>query len=81
MRRLGAAEPAAVDTDQDGYLDRIYIGTNRGFVYRVDLRGTAAGELPELEQVIAGPRPGPAGGPRAVTVQRILPTDSASRRG
>lgn len=35
----GAApsEPAAVDTDGDGYLDRIYIGTLAGFLYRVDL--------------------------------------------
>jgi hypothetical protein len=35
----GAApsEPAAVDTNGDGYLDRIYIGTLGGFLYRVDL--------------------------------------------
>lgn len=35
----GAApsEPSAVDTDGDGYLDRIYIGTLAGFLYRVDL--------------------------------------------
>ena len=45
----GAApsEPAAVDTDGDGYLDRIYIGTLAGFLYRVDL-ATVDGELPAL---------------------------------
>jgi len=32
-----AAEPAAVDTDNDGYLDRIYFGTTDGFLYRVNL--------------------------------------------
>lgn len=39
QRLIGAApsEPAAVDTDGDGYLDRIYIGTLAGFLYRVDL--------------------------------------------
>ena len=29
--------PAAVDTDRDGVLDTIYIGTTRGFLYKVDL--------------------------------------------
>ena len=34
------AEPAAVDTDGDGYIDRIYVGTTqRAIVYRVELRG------------------------------------------
>lgn len=31
------AEPAAVDTDFDGYLDTIYVGTSAGDLYRVDL--------------------------------------------
>jgi len=31
-----AAEPAAVDLDQDGLIDRIYIGTTRGYLYRID---------------------------------------------
>jgi len=31
------SDPAAVDTDLDGYLDRIYIGTTQGFLYKVDL--------------------------------------------
>ena len=32
-----AADTAAVDTDQDGYLDRIYIATMAGYVYRADI--------------------------------------------
>lgn len=38
-RLLGSApaEPAAVDTDQDGFLDRIYIGTTAGYMYRVNI--------------------------------------------
>ena len=31
------SEPAAVDTDSDGYLDRIYTGTTAGRIYRIDL--------------------------------------------
>jgi hypothetical protein len=45
----GAApsEPAAVDSDFDGYLDRVYMGTTLGFLYRVDLVD-AAGLVPRL---------------------------------
>ena len=32
-----ASDPAAVDTDQDGYLDTIYIGTTRGYLYKADI--------------------------------------------
>ena len=48
---VGAApsEPAAVDTDQDGYIDRIYQGTLAGLLYRVDLVADTAGKLPALE--------------------------------
>ncbi|HKV11174.1 MAG TPA: PilC/PilY family type IV pilus protein [Thermoanaerobaculia bacterium] len=42
------AEPAAVDTDQDGYLDRIYVGTTRGKMYRVDLVPDSSGVYPSL---------------------------------
>jgi Tfp pilus tip-associated adhesin PilY1 len=37
-----------VDTDSDGYLDRIYIGTTFGLMYRVDLGKDAGGEFPAL---------------------------------
>ncbi len=33
-----AAEPAAVDLDQDGLIDRIYVGTTGGYLYRVDTK-------------------------------------------
>jgi hypothetical protein len=46
----GAApgSPAAVDTNQDGYLDRIYIGTTGGYMYRVDLGPDSAGNIPRM---------------------------------
>ncbi|MDX1501340.1 MAG: hypothetical protein R3325_03180, partial [Thermoanaerobaculia bacterium] len=31
------SEPAAVDLDQDSYLDTIYVGTTDGYLYKVDL--------------------------------------------
>ncbi len=34
------SDPAAVDTDQDGYLDTVYIGTTAGYMYKVDMRKT-----------------------------------------
>lgn len=37
-----AAEPAAVDIDQDGYIDRIYIGTTAGYMYRIDTENPPA---------------------------------------
>jgi hypothetical protein len=43
-----ASDPAAVDVDQDGYLDRVYIGTTGGFLYRVDLGVMSNGKLPGL---------------------------------
>jgi hypothetical protein len=45
------AEPAAVDTNQDGYLDRIYFGTTAGLMYRVDLNAAPDGTVPALETV------------------------------
>lgn len=50
LRGSAPAEPAAVDTDLDGYLDHIYIGTLYGFLYRVDLaQGSGSTrEVPEL---------------------------------
>ncbi|MEM7048750.1 MAG: PilC/PilY family type IV pilus protein [Acidobacteriota bacterium] len=32
------SEPAAVDTDQDGLIDTIYVGTTSGYMYKVDMR-------------------------------------------
>jgi|GEM_PF-1485197 len=31
------SDPAAVDTDQNGFLDRVYMGTTAGYMYRLDL--------------------------------------------
>jgi hypothetical protein len=31
------SDPAAVDTDLDGYIDRVYIGTTKGWLYKVDM--------------------------------------------
>ena len=44
-RRRRAADPAVLDTDLDGYLDTIYIGTTAGFLYKMDISsaGDAAG--------------------------------------
>jgi len=40
--------PAAVDTNQDGYIDRIYIGTIAGLMYRVDLADDTSGATPAV---------------------------------
>lgn len=37
-----AADPAVVDTNQDGYLDTIYIGTTAGMMYKMDISKAAA---------------------------------------
>ncbi|HEY9421679.1 MAG TPA: PilC/PilY family type IV pilus protein, partial [Thermoanaerobaculia bacterium] len=53
----GAApsEPAAVDTNQDGFLDRIYIGTTGGLMYRVDMLPDSGGLYPSLvDQPVRG---------------------------
>ena len=44
--KTGGAIPsqvAAVDTDQDSYLDRIYVGSTGGYMYRVDLTPYVSG--------------------------------------
>lgn len=43
------SEPAAVDTNGDGYLDRIYIGTMAGLLYRVDLTADILNDLTDPE--------------------------------
>jgi hypothetical protein len=45
------SEPAAVDSNADGYLDRIYVGTTLGLMYRVDLTAEADGQFPGLQAV------------------------------
>ena len=41
-----AGDPAVLDVDSDGYLDRIYIGTTDGLLYKVDLTARTAGLVP-----------------------------------
>ncbi len=43
------AEVAAVDTDQDGFLDRIYAATTLGNLYRIDLTADSSGDYPEVK--------------------------------
>jgi hypothetical protein len=53
-RRLDSAapsSPAAVDTNQDGYINRIYAATLGGSLYRVDLDQDSNGNLPEVTTV------------------------------
>jgi hypothetical protein len=65
-------EPAAVDTDQNGFIDRIYIGTTAGFLYKMDVRSAA--ELKD-ETVTDYLNKDEAGREITRTVQRV--TDSA----
>ena len=50
---IGSApsEPAAVDTDFDGYLDTIYIGTTAGLLYKVRLVNPSDGSPPTLSNI------------------------------
>ena len=34
---VGSGQPAIIDSDGDGFIDRFYVGTDRGFMYRVDI--------------------------------------------
>jgi hypothetical protein len=45
------SEPAAVDSDQNGFLDTVYIGTTMGFMYKVDVSapGTIDGSTGRIE--------------------------------
>lgn len=68
------AEPAAVDTDGDGLLDRIYIGTLAGFLYRVDIGPDASGKYPALKATtVCGIEP--ASGATECTLKDRLPRD------
>lgn len=35
---IPSGQPSAVDSDGDGYIDRIYIGTDKGYLYKVDIQ-------------------------------------------
>lgn len=39
---------ATLDVNGDGYLDRLYAGTTRGFLYRIDLERDFSGDWPAL---------------------------------
>lgn len=48
------SDTAAVDTDQDGYLDRVYFGTTAGAMYRLDLidpSATGAARYPAMATI------------------------------
>jgi hypothetical protein len=60
------SEPAAVDADLDGYLDRLYVGTTAGSLYKVDLRS-----VPRLRDVQVAPGPSQP----LATVHRISTAD------
>jgi hypothetical protein len=53
------SEPAAVDSDQNGYLDTIYIGTTAGYMYKADI------STPEPIEEVTIPDPG------GTTVHRV----------
>ncbi|MEJ2085732.1 MAG: PilC/PilY family type IV pilus protein, partial [Acidobacteriota bacterium] len=44
-----ASEIAAVDTDQNGALDRLYVPTIAGLLYRVDIGPDSSGDVPALD--------------------------------
>ncbi|HEX2254981.1 MAG TPA: PilC/PilY family type IV pilus protein, partial [Thermoanaerobaculia bacterium] len=75
-----AAEPAAVDTNNDGYLDRIYIGTTGGFLFRVDLEeyqlsggNRVLRPFPNLETQVVAEVPDPSDGSTIVLTARRVP--------
>jgi len=51
LKGCAASAPAAVDTNQVGLINRIYIGTTTGHMYRVDLGPNKKGNLPRLQPV------------------------------
>ena len=34
---IGSGQPAMVDSDFDGFIDRMYVGTDKGFMYKVNI--------------------------------------------
>ena len=64
-----AADPAVLDTDLDGYLDTIYMGTTAGFLYKVDI--SSPGTLQDVTLPTTQAVPPLAA---AATVKRITDT-------
>ncbi|QTA83199.1 PilC beta-propeller domain-containing protein [Desulfonema limicola] len=42
-----SGQPSVIDTDGNGYVDRLYIGTDKGFLYKVNIPDETAGEPTE----------------------------------
>jgi Tfp pilus tip-associated adhesin PilY1 len=74
---------AVVDTDLNGYVDRLYVGSTGGYMFRVDLQvftddGSGTKKeivVPALEDLTTNALDG-NGNPTAVTIKRIPETDS-----
>jgi len=49
---MAPSEPAVLDADLNGYIDRVYIGTTAGSLYKVDLR-----TVPQMRDVQVSPGP------------------------
>jgi hypothetical protein len=73
-----AAEPAAVDTNLDGYYDRIYVVTTGGFAFRVDLGASDAGNLPALTQQTVAAIDPDTGAPFDLDALRVQRLDASS---
>ncbi len=71
-----AAGPAAIDRDQDGFLDVVYAATTAGYLYKVDLTALAAGgTVPALASVTFGNSHllgSPLAPGSSITVQRVV---------
>ncbi len=73
------ADPAAVDTNQDGYINRIYFGTTAGALYRVDLEDdskTGNARYPTLDSSVTVSGVPSGGFTPTYQVTRIERTDS-----
>ncbi|MEO1086419.1 MAG: PilC/PilY family type IV pilus protein, partial [Acidobacteriota bacterium] len=42
------SDPAVLDVDSDGVIDRVYFGTTAGTMYKIDLTATDGGDVPSL---------------------------------
>ena len=48
---IPSGQPAAIDSDGNGYLDRIYIGTDKGFLYKVNIPDEDPDPNEELDSI------------------------------